>query len=378
MAPKEFPHKEAYDACGPLPELVAAITAGDLKTQLIHMAEWWREQLPAKAVAVGLLSGSGTLLQVGLARQQQETRWVSIERCRAQRKTSLQEQIAASLGRPACDVWIPLADAGQVIGGIAILQAGGMLSPPPPLWSDITSRLLAQMRKAEQELRDRKIRALGEFAAGAGHEIHNPLATIVGRAEMLLREENRPAQRQALAVIGAQALRVRDMIGDLRLFAHPVIPEPEPLMLRPHIERVVEQLQPILQQHEVELEILTDDALQVLADKAQFSVVLSELLRNAVQVVPPSGQITIEARQADGGSFVELLVHDNGPGLSAEEQEHMFDPFYSARQAGRGLGFGLCKCWRILEQHGGCIHVESSAAGTTMILHWPQPSSAAS
>ena len=66
-----------------------------------------------------------------------------------------------------------------------------------------------------------KLEALAEFAAGAGHEINNPVATIVGRAELLLKGETNPERRQALLTIGAQALRIRDMIGDLMVFARP-------------------------------------------------------------------------------------------------------------------------------------------------------------
>ena len=76
-----------------------------------------------------------------------------------------------------------------------------------------------------------KLEALAEFAAGAGHEINNPVATIVGRAELLLKGETNPERRQALLTIGAQALRIRDMIGDLMLFARPPKPELQSLNL---------------------------------------------------------------------------------------------------------------------------------------------------
>ena len=78
-----------------------------------------------------------------------------------------------------------------------------------------------------EEFRRAKLEALAEFAAGAGHEINNPAATIVGRVELLLKGETNPERRQALLTIGAQALRIRDMIGDLMLFARPPRPEPE-------------------------------------------------------------------------------------------------------------------------------------------------------
>ncbi|PWG73888.1 hypothetical protein DF186_20725, partial [Enterococcus hirae] len=76
-----------------------------------------------------------------------------------------------------------------------------------------------------------KLEAMAEFAAGAGHEINNPVATIVGRVQMLLKTEMDPERRQSLATIGGQAYRVRDMIGDAMLFARPPAPRPEVLPL---------------------------------------------------------------------------------------------------------------------------------------------------
>src|SRR5258708_12572049 len=79
----------------------------------------------------------------------------------------------------------------------------------------------------DRRLTELKLRALAEFAAGAGHEINNPVATIVGYAQQLLAGETDPDRRHALATIGAQAYRIRDMIGDIMLFARPPGPNPQ-------------------------------------------------------------------------------------------------------------------------------------------------------
>src|SRR5579872_5831871 len=79
----------------------------------------------------------------------------------------------------------------------------------------------------DRQLNELKLRALAEFAAGAGHEINNPVATIVGYAQQLLADETNPDRRHALATIGAQAYRIRDMIGDVMLFARPPAPHPQ-------------------------------------------------------------------------------------------------------------------------------------------------------
>ncbi|MFG0239980.1 MAG: histidine kinase dimerization/phospho-acceptor domain-containing protein, partial [Gimesia chilikensis] len=96
-----------------------------------------------------------------------------------------------------------------------------------------------------------KLEAMAEFAAGAGHEINNPVATIVGRVQMLLKSETDPERRQALSTIGGQAYRVRDMIGDAMLFARPPAPRPETLSLSQTIEDVLKSLQEEINQGEV-------------------------------------------------------------------------------------------------------------------------------
>src|SRR2546425_8106692 len=105
-----------------------------------------------------------------------------------------------------------------------------------------------------EEFRKAKLAALAEFAAGAGHEINNPVATIVGRAELLLKDETNPERRQALLTIGAQALRVRDMIGDLMLFARPPKPEPQSLDLDEVVEDVLRKLSDVFRAKSVTIE----------------------------------------------------------------------------------------------------------------------------
>src|SRR5882724_357569 len=89
----------------------------------------------------------------------------------------------------------------------------------------------AESSVSDRQLAELKLRALAEFAAGAGHEINNPVATIAGYAQQLLADETDPDRRHALATIGAQAYRIRDMIGDVMLFARPPQPRPEQIDL---------------------------------------------------------------------------------------------------------------------------------------------------
>jgi signal transduction histidine kinase len=227
-----------------------------------------------------------------------------------------------------------------------------------------------------RELESAKLAALAEFAAGAGHEINNPLATIVGRAQALLKHEQDPSRRQSLATIAAQAFRIRDMIGDLMVFARPPAPVPERLLLNDALCAIVERFQVAARERSCSLTFEGDAKVFAMADPTQFNVVVSELVRNSLDAVGPSFgsiQISVAAATIEARPCAVITVADNGRGLSETDRAHLFDPFYSGRDSGRGLGFGLCKCWRIVANHGGWIDVDSvSGSGTTFRICWPE------
>jgi signal transduction histidine kinase len=226
-----------------------------------------------------------------------------------------------------------------------------------------------------RELETAKLAALAEFAAGAGHEINNPLATIVGRVQVLLKHEQDAGRRQSLATIAAQAFRIRDMIGDLMVFARPPAPVPQRLILNDAVRATIERFQDAANERPCTLTFRGDGTVFARADPTQLNVVLSELVRNSLDAVPPTSG-TIELSMAnetiDSCPSAVVTVTDNGRGLSETDRAHLFDPFYSGRDAGRGLGFGLCKCWRIVANHGGWIDVDSApGVGTTFRVYWP-------
>ncbi|QDV49316.1 sensor histidine kinase [Gimesia fumaroli] len=219
-----------------------------------------------------------------------------------------------------------------------------------------------------------KLEAMAEFAAGAGHEINNPVATIVGRVQMLLKDETDPERRQSLSTIGGQAYRVRDMIGDAMLFGRPPVPNPSLLNLQKTAQEVLISLNETISQSGIQITVEIPESHSIWADEVQWKVVLSNLLLNSLNVLESGGQVRIISEELTTGASqsLHLRVTDDGPGLTDQEREHLFDPFFSARQAGRGLGFGLSKCWRIVSLHGGSIEAETNPdRGVTFHLIWP-------
>lgn len=281
------------------------------------------------------------------------------------------------------------------VGGVLLL---GSIQDSETLSSlaETTALLIEQLRRGtaaqpestpvpETRLRDLKLEAMAEFAAGAGHEINNPVATIAGRSALLLKTETDPERRRALETIGGQAYRIRDMIGDAMTFARPPEPVPEEFEPAADILQIAQNLQQQFSGKQVSVETHIDDSVRLNADREQFRAVVSCLIKNSLEAIEDDGVIRIELDRvtatSEEGSLptperVRFAVSDNGVGLSETEREHLFDPFYSGRQAGRGLGFGLSKCWQILRLHGGTVEafessIENASNGLTIVSLWP-------
>ncbi len=259
-------------------------------------------------------------------------------------------------------------------------------------------RRLARLDRLEQQFADTlqtaKLDAMKELAYGAGHEINNPLANISTRAQTMLRGETDPLRRQMLATINRQAFRAHEMISDMMLFARPPEPQLQSCDLSAIITRVVDELQGEAEQQGTTLSVeATQEPLTVDADPRQLEVVARAMCRNSLEAIGGGGQVDIRWRSIDGDAqgqgsniaaldrsdrrdgWLEIIFEDDGPGMDDREWEHLFDPFFSGREAGRGLGFGLSKCWRIITGHGGRIDVEPRAVrGTRFRVVLPRTS----
>jgi signal transduction histidine kinase len=224
-------------------------------------------------------------------------------------------------------------------------------------------------------LEEAKLKALYTLAAGAGHEINNPLGSIAGRAQLLLRDENDAERRRTLAKINSQAFRAHEMISDMMLFAKPPQPVREPVDLVPLAQQVLDSLRELAGQRNTALACESPpQPIMLYADPAQISVALRAMCLNSIEALGGGGRVEIQLSLVGEGSsrHAEITVHDDGPGISPQQREHIFDPFYSGREAGRGLGFGLSKSWRIVQNHGGRIEVQSAPGhGSTFRICLP-------
>ena len=211
-----------------------------------------------------------------------------------------------------------------------------------------------------------KLEALKELAYGASHEINNPLANIATRAQTLLKLESDPEKRRMLASIYAQAMRAHEMIADLMLFARPPALVRSRFDLVDLLERIAGEMQPAAAEQGTELALTLPSMkgegmrarvrIELDADLTQLAVAVRALIQNALEALGSEGRIEVAISATE--SHATITVSDNGPGIPPEIRPHIFEPFYSGREAGRGLGFGLSKCWRIVTDHGGKIVVE--------------------
>jgi signal transduction histidine kinase len=323
-------------------------------------------------------------LAIGLAERQQPRLGLEIGTTPA--------ECIAGLGLPASALELPAATASlpQKVGhapqGVPLLRdliqvaaenrrlAGAALVDQLEHDVDELHAALCQQYVSEPErLRTLQLGTLAEFAAGAGHEINNPLAVISGQAQYLLGHEEEPGRQMALRKIVGQAQRIHEILTELMQFARPSRPQKRPVELAVVIRDVVAALGDLAEQRKVRLVCPEPETpARVLIDARQIRVALTCLLRNAIEAAPVEGWAGIRLTLPTVDR-VELVVEDSGPGPGPAQREHMFDPFYSGRQAGRGRGLGLPTAWRLAREHGGEVFWDERSEGPTrFVLRLPR------
>ena len=270
------------------------------------------------------------------------------------------------------------------LGASSLRDEGGKRLGHVVIFQDVT-----QVVSMEHELRQsERLAAVGEMAARIAHEIRNPLAAISGSVQVLQssadatsrRTEGDPEQGQLMNIVVREVDRLNDLIRDFLLYSRPAPLRTEKVCLADLVEEVAKmsEAEPA---EGVEIDLDLDSNLTISADRAQLIAVIWNLWNNALEAISGPGRVSVRVSRIDreptqGGSpmgrnkeengfagssadprGVLLEVEDTGSGISPEVQEMIFEPFYTTKPEGTGLG--LATVQRIIEQHGASIQVSS-------------------
>jgi PAS domain S-box-containing protein len=230
--------------------------------------------------------------------------------------------------------------------------------------ADVTRRLHAEAeaealraRIAEAE----RIESLGKLVSGVAHELNNPLAAILNFTEDLLLDNRDADDRAALEIIQAQALRSRTIVRDLLTFVRRGNERPRAVAAPGVvIESMLTALRPGLPVGVRLRSAIGDGDTPVEMDRAGVEQVLTNLITNAAHAAP-GGHVWVTAGRA--GDWYEVRVEDDGTGIRDEHMPRLFEPFFSTKPTGQGVGLGLSVSLGIVQQHGGTLTGENRAAG---------------
>ena len=215
------------------------------------------------------------------------------------------------------------------------------------------------LQEAEAAVRrSDRLAALGQLSAGLAHELRNPLGTIKTSAEMLLK--NVPADnavaREMAGFISSEVDRTNSLVTRFLDFARPLAVRLE----KTDLTQVIDQAVSDVEKHQPPFDVTiyknySPEIPPFFLDGELMERVMYNLLLNAAQASPPSGSITVKTRQIDG--MVEIAVIDRGSGIQPKLLENIFNPFYTTKAGGVGLGLAIVS--KIVDEHGGSISVES-------------------
>ena len=237
-----------------------------------------------------------------------------------------------------------------------------------------TSRALAAAQDALAEAKT--LAAVGELAAGAGHELNNPLAVISGRAQLMRERAETKEERKTWKQIAEQAQRISDVITDLMEFASPRPPDAEALeaveLLRDVADAFAASRHPKRRAARIDI-AAPGEGTAVLADRDQIHAAFLELVTNAATAGGDEPDIRLSAEVDEAGKAVLLTVSDNGPGMAPETLSRAFTPFFSDQEAGRRRGLGLPRARRYVVNNGGKMWIRTRVGeGTTVYVQLPR------
>lgn len=249
------------------------------------------------------------------------------------------------------------------------LSSNGSVEQPEsnsPCMLQQLARLTQRQRSLEESfdrrLQKTKLGAIKELAYGLSHEINNPLANISTRAQQLQKGEQDPSRIATLQRIIDQVYRAHEMIADLMFYANPPAARLDSCDIAVIAKSVADSFREETDRQNIRVEFtVPEESALVMVDAEMIGEAIRVLIRNAVEAIGCQGTIVVSI--AHNGQDLKLHVADSGPGLSDSARKHAFDPYFSGREAGRGLGLGLCRAYRIAQLHGAEISLAGGPAG---------------
>jgi signal transduction histidine kinase len=249
------------------------------------------------------------------------------------------------------------------------------------LRSEITERQRLEKAKVQAERlleRQEKLATLGTLTAGIAHEIRNPLTSLKARLYTLEKHlQAMPAARKDTGIINAEISRLERIVQDALSFARPADPKLEPLAADTLLREVQGLMSTSLESRAVQVVVESDSGLHIRADSGHLKQVLINLVHNGADAIVGAGTVTLRARSARaslGGretDAVVLEVTDTGKGIPPEVEKRLFDPFFSTKETGTGLGLPIAA--RIVERHGGVLQYQTRPGhGTTFGVVLPR------
>ena len=223
----------------------------------------------------------------------------------------------------------------------------------------------------ERQLHHQKMLAIKNFAYGASHEINNPLANITSRAQNLVKVEEDVHRRRELSTIETQAHRASSMIADLMVFAQPPSLNLEPVSVKQLATQAMQEMSEFTVPLGLEMEVDDSEDVMIQSDEKACLEIFKIVIQNSIDAME-EGKISL-AWQVDE-SRVFVTVSDNGTPIPEQQLDIVFDPFFSGREAGRGIGFGLTKAWRVMQLHHGDITVSNLVDGVATRLQFVKSS----
>jgi signal transduction histidine kinase len=224
---------------------------------------------------------------------------------------------------------------------------------------DIDLALIAGSYHEKTLVEQASLARLGEMAAVVAHEVKNPLAGIGGALQVIAEQLPRGSSgRDMVEEILERLDALNDTVNDLLLFARPRLPRREPVPVLSLIEDTISLMRPDPAYTGVAFRVSGVDVV-VQAEAELLRPALMNVLINAAQAVGSGGQVVVEVASSNG--TCSISIQDNGPGIPPELREKVFEPFFSTKHRGTGLGLPITK--RIIEVHGGEISMTCPSSG---------------